>query len=319
MKDFSDVRDTVNDLSFDIKAEIVIADLIENGLPQHGFVVMADGFFQRRYKKDLSHAEVIKLNNGQEILGIHLTREGIYDALPEAIFHAPPDEAPKTGHDMARVSKKQKMEEKECRNFFLPFENEIFNQKIQLELSERKILRRFTENLFNDIFPEFWDIDRSLPKELVSKLMLFLHYAHKIVGDVELTAKTLETILDEPVTINLTSHPITRDLVMVSGYQKSSTLGSSMLGQDMVCGDKTDDTYLMMDFLIGPIKHTNIGDYLANGMIARFLDVFFSYFVPLELVAKTTILCDAATHGFALGDDTSGVLGYTSVLPTRNN
>lgn len=319
MKNLSDIRDTVNDLPIDIKAEIIIADLVENGMGQNDYVVLSDGFFQRRFKKDISHTDIIKLNNGQEIIGIHLTREGLYDALPEAIFHNPPDEAPRNGHEMATVSKKQKMEEKECRTFFLPFENEIFNQKVNLELTERKILRRFSENLFNDVFPGFWNLDRSLPHEMSSKIMHYLHYAYRISGDISLTARALESILNESVTITLSSMPVNQQNYPANGYQDPSILGSSILGNDLVCGTQSDDQFTCMLFHIGPLNHSKIGDYLHNGPISKVLSVFYSFFVPLEILPKTILKGTQSAHGLILGDPESGLLGYCSLLTESTN
>ncbi|MCX6223465.1 MAG: hypothetical protein NTV01_01700 [Bacteroidia bacterium] len=314
MKDLSAIKESVNDLAYDIKAEIVIADLLENGLNPQDYLVFSDGLFRRRFKKDVTHSDLIELNNGHEILGIHITREGIYDSLPEAIFHGPPTEGLNSGHEMAKASKTQKMEEKESRTFFLPFENEIFFQKIQLELSERKILQRFSENLFNDIFPGFWNVDRSLPKELVSKLMLFLHYTHKFVGNLDLTAKALEVILNEPVIAHLILNPVNPDVNPFQDYQSPSVLGSSSLGQDMICGNQSEDQFTLMEFDIGPLKNTRIEDYLENGRIARFLDVFFSYFIPLDITAIINIKGYAVRQEFVLSEKGLSFLGFNTIL-----
>jgi len=204
-------------------------------------------------------------------------------------------------------------EEKESRTFFLPFENEIFFQKIQLEISERKILKRFSENLFNEIFPEFWNLDRSLPKELVSKLMLFLHYSHKFIGNCDLTAKALEVILNENVSVRLANLASDPDPALQEN-QYPSALGSSSLGIDMICGEHSEDLFTIMDFSIGPLKNTRIEDYLENGSISKFLDVFFSFFVPLELIPKTTILGYAAREEFVLSDKGMSFLGFNTTL-----
>lgn len=315
MKDLSAIKESVNDLSYDIKAEIVIADLLENGLNQNDCLVYPDGLFRRRFKKDVSHAEIVPLNNGQHVLGIHITRESIYDSLPEALFHGPPPEGLISGHEMAKSSKTQKAEEKESRSFFLPFENEIFFQKVQLELSERKILHRFSDNLFNDIFPDFWNLDRSLPKELVNKLMLFLHYSHRFVGNCALTAKALEVILNEAVSINLITNPSDPELRLVKEYQAPSLLGGSSLGEDMICGDQSEDQFTVMEFVIGPLKNSRVEDYLETGIISRFLEVFFSYFVPLEMIPTKKIKGYAARQEFAISDKGHTFLGYNTILP----
>ena len=175
MNDLTDIASSINHLKHDIKAEVIAAEIVENGLSPAEIVIIPDGSFRRKYSRDVTYAEVIKSENGQKILGIHVTRDGLYDSLPEAIFHDQPNEPLISGHEMAKLSKKQKIEEKEARLFFLPFENEIFYHRTQIEVEERKILHRFSENLFNDIYPQFWKLDRSLPKKLVSRFVLVLH------------------------------------------------------------------------------------------------------------------------------------------------
>jgi hypothetical protein len=314
MKDLTIIKDSINELTYDIKAEIVIADLMENGLQQTDCIVYPDGLFRRRFKKDVSHAELIELNNGQEVLGIHITRESIYDSLPEAIFHGPIEEELMNGHEMAKASKSQKMEEKSSRAFFLPFENEIFFQKVQLELSERKILHKFSENLFNDIFPEFWNLDKSLPKNLVSKLMLLLHYSHKLTGNFQLTAKALEAILDEPVRVKLITGTGAEGNIDNSSRLQGSVLGATRLGKNMVSGDQSEDGVLVLEFSIGPLTNTRIEDYLENSPVAKFIDLFFSYFIPLDMVPSKKILGYDSSQAFTLGEKNTSLLGYSTML-----
>jgi hypothetical protein len=314
MKNLAEVKDTINDLAHDIKAEVILADLLENGLSQQDYIIISDGLFRRRYKKDITHAEVTELNNGQELLEIHLTREGIYDALPEALFHGLPDERLSSGQDMAKLSKKQKLEEKACRNFFLPFENEIFHQRVQLEQSERKVLHKFSENLFNDIFPDFWNLDRSLPGVLVSRLMLFLHYSHRIAGNIDLTAQALETILDEKVTARWIGNGNARISGNPGLRMAPSCLGSSLLGKDFVCGDHPPEWFPSLEFTIGPLSGSRIEDYLENGPIDRFLDVFFGYFVPMEVIPVRKIIGHSGKNEFMLSPDAPVYLGYDTIL-----
>ncbi|MFO7617569.1 MAG: hypothetical protein R6V75_09985 [Bacteroidales bacterium] len=310
MKALQQIRETINDLAYDIKAEVVIADLLENGLSPGDFITIPDGLFRRRYRKDLTHAELIALNNGQEILGLHLTREGLYDALPEALFHGIQTENVNSGEEMARVSKTQRIEEKECRNFFLPFENEIHYQRVQIEMAERRILRRFSENLFNDVFPELWNIDRSLPRTLVSRLMLFLHYAHRFSSQPELGARALEVILDEPVEWKLYERGRSE-----TGFRgEPSELGDSVLGANLVCGNKPNESFPILEFRIGPLRNTRMEDYLDNGNISRLIRVFFDYFVPVEVIPTFRIQGSREGPQFVLSAEEPALLGFNTNL-----
>jgi hypothetical protein len=134
MNNLNEIAGSVNGLLYDIKAEVIIADLIENKVNPADIVFIPDGSFKRNYTHDILFAEVRKLNNSQQVVNIHTSRDGLYDSLPEGLFHEQTHERITSGKDMAEDSKKLKLEEKEARNFFLPFENEIFFQRVILEL-----------------------------------------------------------------------------------------------------------------------------------------------------------------------------------------
>jgi hypothetical protein len=315
MKDLKEVALSINRLLNDIKAEVVASNLIENEVNPADIVIFPDGAFRRNYSRDINYAEVTKLENGQQVLGIHITRDGIYDSLPEAVFHDQSSDPLISGHDMAKLSKKQKKEEKEARLFFLPLENEIFYQRIQLEIEERKLLYRFSENLFDDIYPQFWNLDRTLPRKLVSRFVLILHLTHKILGNPELTAKCLEVILEEEVKINISRKSLKeKDLSGINGKKKTG-LGSCVMGEDFICGSYVSEYDTVMEFVIGPLKNSSIEDFLENGSYSRFLSCFYSFFVPIEMEAVTIIKANETRQHFVLNDSSSNViLGYNSSI-----
>jgi hypothetical protein len=313
MNDFTEIAYSINHLRHDIKVEVIIAEIIENGLNPSDIIIIPDGSFKRRYSRDINFAEVITFENGQTALGIHVTRDGLYDCLPEAMFHDQSDEPYTSGHDMARLSKKQKMEEKEARRFFLPYENEIFQQRIQLELKERKFLQRFSENLFDDIYPHFWKLDRSLPKKLVSRLVLILHLTHKILGNNDLTAKCLGVILEEEVSINILRKKVSGKDAPGFTDKKLAGLGLTGLGENFICGDYISNSDPVMEFMIGPLQNSHIEDYLENGAYSGFLNCFYGFFVPVEMDTLTTVKISDNQYHFSLNDDQAKViLGYNA-------
>jgi hypothetical protein len=313
MNDLGRIANSVNQLLNDIKAEVVAADIIENGLNPADIVISPGGSFTRNYSRDINFAEVIKLDNGQQVLGIHITRDGLYDSLPEAVFHDQSSEPLTSGHEMAKLSKIQMIEEKEARLFFLPFESEIFYHRIQLEIEERKLLYRFGENLFDDIYPQFWNLDKTLPRKLVTRLVLILHLTHKILGHVDLTAKCLEVILDEEVKINMITHRHRKQDPSLTPVKSIAGLGSVALGENFICGDYVSDYDPAMEFVIGPLKNSSIEDFLENGSYSKFLSRFYSFFVPVEMEAITTVKVSETKQQFILTDKSSKViLGYNS-------
>ncbi len=310
-----EIGEVIQRLKYDIKAEAVIADLLENGLPSESFVVVPNGTFKRRYSNDIAFTKKIKLNNGLEVDGIHVNRDGIYDTLPEGFFHQN-NEHTIESKEISKESKKLKEEERNARNFFLPFENEIFTQRINLELEERKILERLSENLSDDFSPEFWRLDRSLDSKYLSRMVKFLHISYKIAGNAKLTSECLEKILDEHVdaTISQNRVPVKVNHKSV-GRKQNWVLGSVLLGDDFVCGYEFLNMGYTMQFEIGPLKNSNINDYLKNGHIYNFLKCFYSYFVPADFDIDTHILISQEKLNFTLDpSDENAVLGFTTAI-----
>ncbi len=311
------IQKAIQNIFYDIKAEALIGDLIENGLESEDFITIQKGIFKRKYARDIDSTKELKFENGQKVIGFYLNRDGLYDSLPEGLFHEKAEKSLKEFDKISEGSKKLKAEEKAAREFFLPFENEIIFQRIQLELEERKVLSRFSENLFDDIYPEFWNLDKSLDRKYISRMVLLLHFSHKIVGNCELTAKCLETVLDEKVSARLVS---SKDL-QKGEINKSTTstknclLGANKLGVDFICGDKFEKAGKTMEFNIGPLKNTNVDECLENGSVTKFLKCFFNYFIPVELEVKSNILVDLINQDFVLGRTGEGtVLGFESAI-----
>jgi hypothetical protein len=315
MRDLERIITSINNLRHDIKAEAIIGDILENGLELNDIVAIQEGLFKRRFKPDVSHADINTLNNGEEVIEVFITRDGIYDALPEGIFHEHSSETTSAGRHMAAESKKQRLEEIDARKFFLPLENEIFHQRVVLEMEERRILNQFSENLFDDIFPEFYNLDKSLPQKYLSRLVLLLHFSHLIAGKPDLTARILEIIIEENVHVNMIKSIGNEFGGNQQDLPVSCTLNDTRLGVDFVCGQYFNNSGQGLEFVIGPLKNTSVEDYLENGQNNKFLECFYGYFIPVEIDIKTRIKVKQEEMGLCLNDAFSDpVLGYNTVI-----
>lgn len=311
------IEDLLKNVFYDIKAEAIIADLIENGLKPDNFIAIPKGIFKRRYARDIDSVSSLKLNNTQSILAFKLNRDSLYDALPEGLFHERSANTLTKKEQTSNESKRLKQEEKAARNFFLPFENEILRQRVLLELEERKILSNFSTQLFDDIYPELWNIHKSLNQKYVYKMVLLLHFAHKIAGNLQLTAECLESILEEEVTIKLIRNS-ERNLPEIENNKReeeSCMLGNAEMGVDFVCGEQFVDYGKTMEFSIGPLKNSNVSEYLENGTLSKFLTCFFGYFVPIDFDVDSKIIVAPLEQGFELNEIAGGpVLGFETAI-----
>ncbi len=314
---FDEITQDVNHSNFyNIRAEAVVAELIENGIELKDLLVIHKGNFKRQYSRDLAYLETFMLEKNAEGLGIYLNRDGLYDILPEGLFHD------KTGLEAGQSKKLSgdsvilKQEEKSVRKFFLPFENEIFLQRVILELEERKILGRFSESIFNNLYPNLWKLHKSINREYINRMILMLHISHKIVGNYELTALCLQNILEEKVVARLCRESEYNGRNLAHNESNSENiLGASSLGVNFVCGDLNDHFANSIEFIIGPLRTTKAEDYLPDASVTRFLDCFYGYFVPAEMNIKTTIEVADEELNFTLKQKGEGsVLGYETAI-----
>jgi hypothetical protein len=309
------IASIVKNIFYDIKAEALIGDLLENGLKTDDFVAINKGLFKRRYARDIDQVKQVEFENGHKIAGIYLNRDGLYDALPEGLFHDKNEDSLKKETNISEDSKRIKEEEKEVRNFFLPFENEIFLQRVKLEIEERNVLSHFSENLFNDIYPEFWNLDKKQNQKYLNRMVLFLHFAHQIAGNLSLTAKCLESILNEQVNVQIVKTNFRQKTTNTAPNNKNCKLGSNKLGVGFVCGDDFNKMDKTMEFTIGPLKNTTVNEYLEDGTISKFLTCFYSYFIPVELNAKSNVLIEESEQNFVLNEMNEGpALGFESAI-----
>ncbi|WP_346854006.1 hypothetical protein [uncultured Draconibacterium sp.] len=309
------IEEAIQNVFYDIRAEAVLAELIENGMNQDDYVAVSKGIFKRRYARDIDAVEELKLENSQQLLAFQINRDGIYDSLPEGLFHRKSGNENSSNRKFSEDSVELKREEKEARTFFLPFENELFRHKVNLELEERKILSRFSEKIFNDIYPEFWSLHRTINRDYVYRMVLLLHFVHKITGNIALTARCLESIIEEKVEARLSRIRISHTDKDQKETNGKVVLGSAALGVDFICGDAIENDVVNLEFSIGPLQNTEAVDYLKMGSVQRFLDCFYSYFVPVEYEVKTKVVVSETKQNFLLESQLEGpVLGYETCL-----
>jgi hypothetical protein len=297
-----------------MKAEQLLA-FFEDNLNLHEIVVTHEGQLQRVWSKDVAGATVDNLPNGKDILNVRLNRDGIYDALPEALFHDLTESNCATGAEMAKESMRLRMEEKESRLFFKPLENEIFLQKLQLADRENRLFERiFTEKLMG-LISDFWKLNDKLPQNYISRLARLLPFAHLISGEKNLTRLSLEFILEEKVELkeyiseNFTTIPD-------SLYTKGK-IGDFKLGADSIPGEYVNGYISSLRFIIGPITNPKTHQYVKTGTMEKFLKCFYNYFVPVYLDAYAQFVLPYEQSLLVLDSDNEmniSYLGYNSVI-----
>ena len=294
----------ITKLMLDIRAEAIVADLIESDIDQEGIQVKQQGAFLRPIRRDVLAAEIKNYEGSRETLELLLSRNSLYDALPEGLFHQPEEDLPhkKSVAILAAEYKKRKQQEKEARLFFQPLENEFFRQRVNLELKERQLLHKF-RHLFNDFLLSFWKIDDTLPREFTIRLIRILPLANELTGDMESISQALAYTLNEAVSIDIEYQGAKRP-------GEGSKLGETGLGHNFIAGNMTEPHPVAI-VTIGPIANGDVKDFLPGGSALRFADVFYSYFMPFHIDVETKIVTDSS---YRPNPESLGVLQYALQL-----
>jgi hypothetical protein len=310
--------ETINTLLFDLRAEYLVSCLLAGEVSQKDILAIFDGPLKRKWSADVSYSEVESFEDGKDTLSIHLNRAGIYDSLPEALFHLLNDNRNAKGEDMAKESMRLKAEEKQARSFFRPFETEIFLQNVSVAYKESQEFQSLYSDLVNSLVPGFWKIDEKIPSKYASEIIRFLPFAHKLTGNYDLTAQCLEQILEEKVSIELCHEENDEEVDNVSFPQAvGGSLGKSKLGTDLVVGNSVSGFIGKLVVKIGPLKNTKTKDFFPDGPADLLMNCFLGYFIPVELNIETKLLMDNGQQMFGLSTETeagNSYLGYNTVL-----
>lgn len=309
-KDINGFFNELSGLRYDIKCEALINQALKHGVRQDDLVVINDGRFFREYRNDVYTLQRIEDSWRRELLQLHLSRGGMYDLLPEGLFHQPAADRKANEHvgEMAAASRQDRKKEMAARKFFQPLENSYFLQRVELEMEEENLLTGMNTGLLNDYFFHFWGFPEGLDKGQAVLLVLLLPYAHEIAGNRTFMQQCLEILLQEKVEIRRVGPRISL------AENITSDLGSRRLGNDMVCGNSFTEDYPCLQYIIGPLQSTGPTEYLPGGGNELLLQVFNNYFAPVEADILIEVEVDQEKAFLQLDAEEGPILGYSSIL-----
>ncbi|WP_346984191.1 hypothetical protein [Chryseobacterium sp. POE27] len=305
------IANLVTSLKYDIRSEVIISDLLESGdLKEGQYVIRKEGQFSRSYRFDLLDTKVVDYDyDSTQMLSFSLSRDCMYDTFPEAVSHNSQNDIPgKDIETMIGEYNNRKKQQKAARNFFQPFENEMFLYGVEMERFERKFLFGLNSSNVPDMFYDFWNISRDFPEHLISKFIRLLPFAYKIVGDIMLACDILSILLKEKVSLN------NRAYKRYADESQGISLGETRLGLDSITGTEYDDYSRHLDIMIGPLQTSSFTDFIHEGKKKRFVEIFYEHFFPIEVEINTIILLPEDQQKFEFNRTEISVLDYNTTI-----
>jgi hypothetical protein len=289
----------------DIRGEVFLSELEDAGFPTEDIDVEYRGNFLRPFRNDIMSGKAIEMYNDDFKYILFLSRNGIYDVLPEGLSHKQEvlKDSEKSVKQFTGIYKERKKEEAEARAFFKPFENAFFDARVELEKTEKDLLCLKQKHFFN-FLSNFWRINTDLPASFQEQIIYILPFAHQIAGDFQLVSSLISKSLNLEVTyqVNYTQEEVS---------EVSNQLGKNRIGVNCIVGNKTAFNPVVT-FEAGLISADKIGDYINNGAIAKYIDELFRYLIPMEFDAKIVWKTTPATVSDLVAKEIGyGYLGYS--------
>ena len=248
--------------------------------------------------------------NDPEMLNISVSRDGIYDILPQSITHD--YRGRDVREDPVADFKSRKKEEKHARNFFSPLENEFFLFRHEVEKFESEFLSGLNTTGVADIIKDILGIEKDMPDQLVIKLFYALMMQKsKPVNDIDGLCAILSGIIGEDV--SFTSDNITLE----NNYDIESDQQEMIMGITTTLASSEKIFLKKYHFKIGPLaRPSNLPLYFTGDELENFLHAFFNLFIPFHSQFSFEIRLNAEDEMFSMDDELiyKSRLGISTVL-----
>lgn len=306
-----EVIDHIRRLHYDVRAEVVVGELLDNNIAEEEVAVQLQNVFTRAFNKDILDAQLDDSQPYHPFINLMLSRDGLYDRLPEGLFHQfTPQQQQREVSEMVANYKKQQQEQQEARKFFRPIEHEFFLQRVFLEQREKHLLFDAFGQDADELFRGFWGLPANLPSPGVNRLVKLLPYIYRIAGNLPLVKLYLQAIMDEQVTIVRENGTTPVE----SGVQVP--LGESRLGVDTMTGSVFYTDMPRIKITIGPLQHRRVYDFLPWQPYGRLLETCIGFMLPADAEVETLLEPHPDEKKVIVSDHAKkeGIMGYNFFL-----
>ena len=265
-----------------LSGEAFCAALLDNHIYFDDLTIEFAGAFRRTYRNDIESVTIESRDYKNDKITLVLNRDGIYDKLPEGLFHQSLGSSRTAAlRDMISEHRRYKEEERAARKFFQPVQQEIFRFAVMAEQEERDILFSMLNGQVSEAFFRFWDIDEELPRKPAEAMIRMMPLQQRIKSDKMLIAKSLQLCLEKPVSV--TESTISTQHCKDSLFR---TGGGSMLGMDTITGAIFAETSKRWTFTIHDLTSAETALYVEKKPLGQFLTRFSEIFLPLDIDSR---------------------------------
>ncbi|MFN8344198.1 MAG: type VI secretion system baseplate subunit TssG [Spirosomataceae bacterium] len=297
-----------------LRVEAVVDELLTNGFCRKEEIVIyperSSAYF---YERDVSEIEKIYNNiNGASWYRVSTPRDGLYDTLPERLFHRPTGRATQ-GDQWEEIRAEEEQQEEEARQFFLPFDNAVIHQRVRIEQFEKQALAGQDKGFLKEFLAIFWPESAALrlTDHQQSSLFQLTTIAHKAAGNLPWMQDCFEQLLGDSVEL---SYEFLADQLPVDS--PFAALGEAALGVDTVTAvSSLEERSRQLKITVGPLAPIRMKEYVPNGRDRKIAEFVCGLLVPVEMDWRLVLMPEKTVAGFQLNPvNEEALLGFTTVL-----
>ena len=306
------ISEILLDIPLDLRAEVVVSDLVRKGLDPNELFIQPLGLFKRKFSKDIANVESVEFGNSKPVMVMKIHREGLYDVLPQSIFHfgAKKPKAFKTVSTMVQETRQRVEEEARARSYFFAYELEFFKHRLTIELQEQKLLETISYTMDDEKILSYWDLPEFMDQRQEGILFYLLPIIHKIRGSVPLMEEAYSTILKTKVKIKKEAFGNPGNKTGLN----MNVLGKMDLSVNSIIGDSNYTIFDCLRIEVGPIRSNTIFEFLPGGNSRKILDHLNSLFIPFTVENTVHIVTEKKQWQLDAENKNAGRLGYSAYV-----
>jgi hypothetical protein len=300
-----------HDAPDDFKAELVAASFLSGHPDVSKVIIDRLGDLSRSHTKDIYRMDSASAwPDPHAMLVLQSFRQGIYDLMPENVFH--PASLGGVGMSAEEILVEitlQRKREQDARAFFKPFEQEASYVEIEALLLELMYEKKGKNNDLIKLFDKAWPVLKKMPPETALGFVYVLPLLYQVRGNKLWTEQCLSFLTGFPAVI--TEH---YEWIKPDRKLPSFSTGANRLGIDTNLGGKQYDGMVDWNIHIGPINEEAVDAMLTQTDFNELLHILSGYFIPASISVRYIIRTEKAADTVLSSDRNTARLGYTFFL-----
>ncbi|WP_207431285.1 type VI secretion system baseplate subunit TssG [Sabulibacter ruber] len=297
-------------LPFDMNVEALACSLLETQeeLEETDQILVRPlGHVNRRGGREVLNVTGSVFNGkGKELVYLDINRESLFDTLPEMLFFRPEE----TYEDEVERAQHLALQEQSARRFFLPFEEVLYQTRVELEKAERNSSMDLASCL-----ARIYGLDdlKGVAESQGQMLALVLPFISRFVGKGAETESLLSAFFQKNIAITPA-----RNLGIPIPAHLQTPLGEGLLGEDFLLGDSFTDGIRALHLTVADVLPEEVEQWLPGGQQRVLLEEhLLPYLLPAGETVDFTLEIAGSAWSFLLEDSDDAnlnILGYTTKI-----